>query len=100
MTETKTKTKAAKPPKDWNAAEGIEWGADSLHVGTRTYPDGTTRELTASSADEFAATAEQTDAEVARIHAARHAGVTEQIRELQAQIEVLKAQAEQYEWAV
>ncbi len=97
---TAEKKKTAKPPKDWEANPGIEWGADSLHIGTRVYPDGTTRELTADSADEFAATAEATDAQVAQIHAARHAGVTEQIRELQAQIKVLKAQAEQYEWAV
>ncbi len=94
------KEKKATPPKDWNAAEGVVWGEDSLHIGTRTYPDGTSRELTAGSADEFAATAENTDAEVARIHAARYGGIMEQIRVLQEQVKVLKAQAEQYKWAV
>ncbi len=100
MPKTADKPKQAKPPEGWEPNPGVTWADDQLLVASRTYPDGTRRELTADNPEAFKTTAAETDIEVGKAHAARHAAIHEQIRELQAQIDVLASQAEQYEWAV
>ncbi len=88
------------PPEGWEANPGVVWGDDAMLVASRTYPDGSRRELTADSPDEFARTALLTDEQVRVQQSARHAGITEQIREHQREIDRLSEQAALYEWAL
>jgi len=56
-----TKTKKWTPPKGWASTDYDEDA--TAFTGTRTYPDGTTREILAHSTEEFEANAAATDEE-------------------------------------
>lgn len=92
-----TREKQWAPPKGWELDSSEH---EETMRGSRTYPDGTKREIVAHSPEEFAQLALQADHSLQQQHAERRKALIEQAQELHGRANDLTEQASQYNWAV
>lgn len=92
-----TREKQWAPPKGWELDSSEH---EETMRGSRTYPDGTRREIVAHSVEEFAQLALQTDHSLQQQHSERRKALTDEAAELRKRAHDLDAQARQYDWSV
>lgn len=93
-----------KAPKNWDLADeggtlGTGEAAQYGITATRTYPDGTTREILAHSEDELATLAAAADAQAAMHRANYRQALLDEAAEHKAKAKELEKRAAVYDWA-